>query len=200
LQLERKMLMSRPAKHPLRALTPQEHTDLEMLARSRSAPADRIARAQEILAVAEGTRLGEAARRAGHRSYACVTELVVRFNNEGIAAVWGHHGGAPPIQYGPKEQERILKEFARTPDREKDQTATWSLTTLQPALRKAPDGLPHVSTYVILQVLHQAGYTWQKDRSWCDTGTVERKRKDGVVKVTNPQTAEKRGRLSRRTL
>jgi transposase len=192
--------MSRPAKHPLRPLTPQERTELEMLVRSRSAPADRIARAQEILAVAQGAPFVEAARRAGHRSYTCVAELVVRFNAEGMAAVWGHHGGAPPIQYGPQEQERILKEFARTPDREKDGTATWSLTTLQRALRNAPDGLPHVSTYVILQVLHQAGYTWQKDRTWCDTGTVLRKRKEGLVKVTDPKALEKRGRLSRRTL
>ena len=31
----------------------------------------------------------------------------------------------------------------------------------------------------IFQVLHQAGYTWQQNRTWCDTGTVERKRKEG---------------------
>lgn len=192
--------MSRPTKHPLRELTPQEQTDLERLAHSRSAPADRIARAQEILAVAQGASFVEAAQRAGHRPNACVSELVARFNAAGMAAVWGHHGGGPAIQYGQEEQERILKEFARTPDREKDGTATWSLTTLQRALRNAPDGLPHVSTYVIFQALHQAGYSWQQDRTWCDTGTVARKRKEGVVKVTDPKALEKRGPSSRRTL
>jgi transposase len=191
--------MARPAQHPLRALTEAERAELEALARSRSAPADRIARAQEILAVANGAYFNQAAEAAGRRCGEAVAELVVRFNQEGIQAIRGHHGGSAPLQYGPKEQERILKEFARTPDREKDQTATWSLTTLQRALRRAEDGLPHISTYVILQVLHQAGYTWQKDRTWCDTGTVERKRKDGVVQVTDPHTTEKRGRLSRRT-
>ena len=84
-------------------------------------------------------------------------------------------------------------EFARMPDREKDQTATWSLTTLQRALRGAADGLPTVSTYVIFQVLHQAGYTWQENRTWCDTGTVERKRKEGVVTVSDPLATEKGG-------
>lgn len=116
-----------------------------------------------------------------------------------MSAIQGHHGGGPTVKYGPEEQARILKEFARTPDREKDQTATWSLTTLQRALRRAEDGLPHISTYVILQVLHQAGYTWQKDRTWCDTGVVERKRKEGIVTVTDPEATEKRGQLSRRT-
>src|ERR687896_72163 len=76
-----------------------------------------------------------------------------RFNREGLAAVAGRHGGGPPIEYGPEAQERILREFRRPPDRERDGTATWSLTTLQRALRSAPDGLPRVSTRTILQTL-----------------------------------------------
>lgn len=192
--------MARPPKHPLRALAQDERSQLEVLAHSRSAPADRIARAKEILAIADGSDFTQAARSVQRSDGQCVAALVVRFNQEGMAAIQGHHGGGPAIHYGPKEQARVLQEFARTPDREKDQTAIWSLTTLQRALRHAPDGLPHVSTYVILQVLHQAGYSWQDNRTWCDTGTVERKRKDGVVEVTDPLTAEKRGRLSRRTL
>jgi hypothetical protein len=190
--------MGRPAQHPLRALTLPERTELEALARSHSAPADRIVRAREILAVADGATFVEAAQRVGRRSNDCVSALVARFNIEGMPAVWGHHGGGPSKQYGPEEQARILKEFARTPDRQTDGTATWSLTTLQRALRRAPDGLPHVSTYVILQTLHQAGYTWQRDRTWCFTGMVQRQRKDGVVLVTDPHATEKRGRLSRR--
>jgi transposase len=192
--------MCRLAKHPLRLFTPHERQELEALARSRSAPKDRIARAIELVAVAEGTTFVEAARRAGHRSNDCVAALVARFNTEGLPAVWGHPGGKPPIQYGTEAGVRILKEFARLPDRETDGTATWSLSTLQRALRKAEDGLPRVSTYVIFQVLHQAGYTWQKNRTWCDTGIVERKRKEGTVKVTDPNAVAKRGLSSKRTL
>jgi transposase len=191
--------MARPSKHPLRSLTEAESNQIEALAHSRGAPGDRITRAKQILAVAGGATFGEAALLSGRRHYQAVAELVVRFNREGIPAIDGHHGGGPAIQYGPKEQARILEEFVRPPDREQDQTATWSLTTLQRALRRAEDGLPHVSTYVILQVLHQAGYTWQKDRTWCDTGTVERKRKEGIVTVTDPQAVPKRGLSSRRT-
>jgi len=93
---------------------------------------------------------------------------------------------------GPPECERILREFHRTPDREQDGTATWSLTTLQRVLRAAPDGLPAVSTATILQVLWEAGYTWQRDRTWCSTGTVRRKRKAGVVTVVDPDAAPKK--------
>jgi hypothetical protein len=52
--------------------------------------------------------------------------------------------------YGPAERDRILAEFRRPPDRQRDGTATRSLNTLQRALRRAPDGLPKVSTYTHL--------------------------------------------------
>ena len=191
--------MARPQKEPLRALSEGEHAELDALARSRSAPADRIARAKQILAVANGAYLKHAIQCANRRSRQALALLIQRFNREGMTAIYGHHGGGPSVRYGPTQQERILKEFARAPDREKDQTASWSLTTLQRALRGAPDGLPTISTYVIFQVLHQAGYTWQKDRTWCDTGIVERKRKEGAVKVTDPDADKKRGSSSRRT-
>jgi transposase len=82
-----------------------------------------------------------------------------------------------------------VAEDSRTPDREADGTATWSLGTLKRALRKA--GLPKVSTYTIHSALHEAGYTWQKDRSWCRTGRVLRRRKTGTVEVTDPDTEGK---------
>lgn len=126
-----------------------------------------------------------------------------RFNQDGLLAVAGRHGGGSAIQYGPAKQERILQEFRRPPDREQDGTAVWSLSTLQQALREAPDGLPTVSTFTILQTLHQAGYSWQGNRTWRHTGRAlrKRKRKDGsteVVEVTDPQAVEKRELSSKR--
>jgi hypothetical protein len=118
--------------------------------------------------------------------------LVGRFNRVGLAALDREHRAGSTIQYGAAEQERILQEFRRAPDRERDGTATWSLTTLQRALREAPDGLPHVSTWTILWVLWVAGYTWQENRTWCHTGTVVRKRKAGPVEVTDPDATPKK--------
>jgi transposase len=118
---------------------------------------------------------------------------VSRFNREGLAAVEPRHGGGPPPAYGPEERERILAEFRRAPDRERDGTATWSLATLQRALRRAPDGLPGVSTYTIWCVLHDEGLSWQRDRSWCHTGLARRRRKRGEVAVHDPDATAKKG-------
>src|SRR5207244_11929173 len=77
------------------------------------------------------------------------------------------------------------------PDRRTDGTATWSLTMLQRSLRRA--GLPQVGTSTIRRVLQDAGSSYQRTRSWCPTGTAQRKRKSGVVTVVDPKTEEKRG-------
>lgn len=114
------------------------------------------------------------------------------FNQVGLEALIPGHGGGFAVQYGETEKERVLREFQRTPQRDTDGTATWSLQTLQRALRQASDGLPNVSTWTILAVLHDAGYEWQKSRTWCQTGQVIRKRKRGQVRVTDPDTAAKK--------
>ncbi len=196
--------MARPQTEPLRPLTGEERALLEDIARSRSERAERVARARVLLALADGATFRAAAAQGGFRSAKGVALLVRRFHREGLLAVAGRHGGGPTVQYGPAEQERILQAFRRPPDREAAGTATWSLTTLQRALRQAPDGLPTVSTFTIWQTLHRAGYSCQENRTWCHTGTAlrKRKRKDGsteVVEVTDPQADEKRGGSSKVT-
>jgi transposase len=191
--------MAQPQKEPLRPLTPEERRLLEQTVRARAERADRVARARILLAIAEGATFAAAGRQGGFRSGYGVTQLVRRFNRHGLAAVAGRHGGGAKEQYGPAKAERILAEFRRPPDREADGTATWSLTTLQRALRRAPDGLPRVSTWTIFRVLHEAGYSCQHSRTWCQTGVVKRKRKAGVVEVTDPQATEKRAGSSKPT-
>ena len=184
--------MSRPKKDPLRPLTASERRSLEHLARSQSAPALSVARARALLAVSEGSSYTEAAQLVGRALGDSVAGWVARFNQIGLAAMERQAGGRPAVQYGPEERDRILQEFRRRPDRERDGTATWSLTTLQRALRRAPDGLPKVSTYTIWAVLHDAGITWQRDRTWCETGVAIRKRKQGEVKVQDPDASAKK--------
>jgi transposase len=184
--------MTRRQKDPLRPLTDEERHDLECLSRAQAEPAAIVARAKALLAVADGQSFTDAARSAGRRSGDAVGHLVARFNRQGLAALESGHGGGQPKRYTQTEQERILREVRRVPDRDKDKTATWSLSTLQGALRRAPDGLPGVSTYTIWCVLHDAGFTWDRDRSWCETGTAIRKRKSGTVTVTDPDATAKK--------
>lgn len=184
--------MAAPQKNPLRPLTPLERTALAKISRALTLGADQVTRAKELLAVADDKSFSAAARGAGRKSGPAVAQLVARFNQSGLQALLTRHGGGPAALYTEIERERILQEFRRTPDRVQDGTATWSLTTLQRALRNAPDGLPKICTQTIGKVLHQAGYSWQKDRSWCDTGKVLRVRKSGPVQISDPDTVPKK--------
>ena len=159
---------------------------------ARSEPASHVERAKLLLTVATGQSYTTAAQAVGRRSNDAVAHLVARFNREGLAALAPRHGGGTARQYGAAERDRILLEFRRTPDRAGDGTARWSLTTLQAALRRAPDGLPQVSTYTIWCVLREAGYTWQRNRTWCPTGQAVRVRKSGPVTVTDPDAQAKK--------
>ena len=121
------------------------------------------------------------------------TKVTRRFNRLGMGALDDLPRSGPHRTYGPAAQARMLQEVRRAPDRKEDATGTWSLALLQRALRAAPDGLPKVSTFTILHTLHEAGYTWQKSRTWCHTGRTLKKAKDGTVSQSeDPYTLEKK--------
>jgi transposase len=184
--------MSRRKKDPLRTLSEEERDWLERISRSQAEPASHVARAKQILAVADGSNYSEAAQKSGRKSGDAVSHLVKRFNQEGLNAIMPRHGGGPVIKYGVEERERILQEARRKPTPEADGTATWSLNLLCQALRNAPDGLPEISEDTIRTVLLEAGFSWQNTRSWCETGQAVRKRKRGKVIVTDPDATAKK--------
>jgi transposase len=184
--------MSRRKKEALRSLTAAEKSQLEQLSRAQNEPASHVIRAKQLLAVAQGHDYTEAARLSGRKSGDAVAKLVKRFNEEGLRALQARHGGGPPVKYGVAQWERILQEVRRKPEPEQDGTATWSLKTLQQALQQASDGLPEVSEDTIRTVLLEAGFSWQQNRSWCQTGQVVRIRKSGRVVVVDPDTTAKR--------
>ena len=184
--------MSRRKKDPLRPLTDAEQQALTQLSRSQAAPAAQVARAAMLLAVARGDDYQEAARAAGRRSGDAVSHLVTRFNVEGTAALTPRHGGGRSPTYDRAARERILREVKRPPTPDADGTASWSLSTLRKAVRAAPDGLPRVSTFTLWRVLHEAGFSHQNTRTWCPTGTAQRRRKAGAVVVTDPDALSKK--------
>ncbi len=183
--------VSRRQKDPLRAITAEERRCLERLSRSSNQPAAHVARAKALLMVADGHNYTAAARAAGYRVGDTVAHLVSRFNVDGLNALEPRHGGGTPTSYGVAERERILAEVRRLSEHQGDGTAPWSLSLLKQALRQAPDDLPHVSTYTIQRVLHEAGYRWQKNRGWCNSTQAKRKRKVRTLAVTNPDTVAK---------
>src|SRR4051812_35767822 len=174
--------MSRRQNDPLRPLTPNERNTLTRLSRSLSAPAAQVERARALLAIADGATYTAAAHQVGRRHTETISAWVSRFNRDGLAAVRPGHGGGARIHYGAEAQQRILAEWVRTPQRDQDGTATWSVSLLQRTLRQADDGLPRVSTYTIWRTLHEAGLSWQKSRTWCETGVAMRQRKHGLIR------------------
>ena len=183
--------MAAPQQEPLRALTGEEEAALERIGAASSERVDRARRATALLAVARGLSFAAAARRAGFRSPSAVAGLVRRFNRGGMAALTIAAGRGRNPTYDRAARAQIVATAQRAPDRTADGTATWSLSTLQRALRRA--GLPGVGATTIRRVLRDAGSSYQKTRTWCPTGTAERKHKTGIVTVVDPRTEEKRG-------
>lgn len=179
-------------KQELRPLTKGEREELERISVSRTEASLKVAHARELMMVADGYSYQIAALAAGMHSRHPISGVVRRFNQKGMASLAPAHAGGPKKVYGVKQQERILAEFRRPPDREKDGTVSWSLPTLQRALRKAPDGFAHISQETIWFTLHEANLSWQKDRSWCPTGKAMRVRKKGPTEVLDPDTIAKK--------
>src|SRR5436305_4410 len=186
----RRMSMAQLQKEPLRALSEQEERELQRLVKATSERLDVVRRAKVLLSVAAGQTFTEAAHQANLKSGDGVGKLVKRFNAHGLAALSIAVGRGRKPTYTSAQQARILAAVQRTPDREQDGTATWSLKTLERALRKSD--LPQVGASTIREVLHEAGYSFQQTRTWCRTGYALRKRKSGTVTTYDPETPEKK--------
>lgn len=183
--------MAHPQKDPLRPLSEQEEQELHRLAKATSERLDVVRRAQALEAVAAGQPFTEAARVAGLKSGDGVSQLVKRFNAHGLSALSIAPGAGRKPTYTSEQQTLIVAEVKRQPDRQEDQTATWSLMTLRTALRKK--GLPKIAAETIREALHEAGYNYQHTRTWVYTGYALRKRKSGTVRTYDPETPEKKG-------
>jgi transposase len=184
--------MAPPPKERLRLLTTEERAALKRLSQATSARVDRVRRATALLVVADGASFAQAARQAGLGSGSTVAGVVQRFNQHGLAALMIAAGRGRKPTYGTAARARIVAVAQRQPDRTEDGTATWSLSTLQRALRREDD-FTRLGATTIRRVLQDAGSSYQTTRTWCPTGTAQRQRKAGVVTVVDPQTEVTRG-------
>jgi phosphotransferase system HPr-like phosphotransfer protein len=134
--------MPQRQKYPLRALSQQEERELRRIEKASSERVDVVRRAKALLAVAASQTFSQAAEA---RSVSHLVELLVA------------PGRGCKLTYTSEQQARILQEVQRVPDRQEDQTAIWSLSTLRRALRKT--ALPHIANETVRQVLHASGYS-----------------------------------------
>ena len=181
--------MSLPQKETLRPLTVQETHALQRVVKASSERVDTVRRARALLALTDGQSFTQAAAQAGFKEADSVSKLVRRFHRTGLAALCIAAGRGRKATYTSPQRQCILEELRCEPDRERDQSATWSLSLLQRALRRG--GLPAIGASTIRRVLHEAGYVFGRSRTWCKTGTAVRVRTAGVVTVHDPQAQEK---------
>lgn len=179
-------------KVPLRPLFAREEQELARIVKATSERQDRARRAQAILAVAAGQPFTQAAATAGFHSGDSVAQLVARFNQHGLAALDIAPGRGRRMQYDSAARARIVQKVQAPPDRTQDGTATWSLVLLERALRTEHPQFAHLGATTIRRILYEADYTYQRTRTWCPTGTAQRKRKAGVVTVVDPEAALKK--------
>lgn len=183
--------MTRRQKDPLRPLSVEEHQMLEKLSRAKREPSVHVVRAQLLLAVAKSKSYSEAAQSVGRRSGDAVSHLVSRFNQVGLAALEPIHEGGAKIVYSSQNRQFILQTISNPPDPGREGTGSWSLSTLQRHLRQQAE-FSKISTYTLWRILHEADWSWQSSRSWCQTGQVKRRRKSGIVNVTDPDSEAKK--------
>ena len=181
--------MGRPRKEELRELKEEERKELKRVVKATSERVDAVRRAKALLAVAAGATLTSAGQEAS-LSREAVAQIVERFNQRGLAVLETAAGRGRQPTYTSEQRARILAEVQREPDRQEDQTATWSLMLLRDTLRKT--GLPQIAAETIREVLYEAGYSFQQTRTWCRTGYALRKRKSGTVLVYDLETLEKK--------
>jgi transposase len=181
--------MGRPRKEALRELKKEERKELERVVKATSERSDTVKRAKALLAVTEGATLTAAGLKAD-LSREAVAQMVLRFNQRGLAVLEIAAGRGRKPTYTSEQRGRVLAELQREPDRTEDQTATWSLSLLQKVLRQG--ALPLISRETIREVLHEAGYSYQRTRTWCRTGYALRKRKSGTDTVFDRDTPEKK--------
>lgn len=182
--------MSAHQKAPLRPLTESEATFLRRVVRASSERRDRVQRAQALLAVAAGASFSTAAQQAQYRTGDTISQLVARFNQGGLAALDIADGRGRQPTYGPTKRTQIVERLRQPPDRQRDGTASWSLKLLERTLRAT--ALPQVCANTIRTVLLEAGYSYQRTRTWCRTGTALRKRKSGTVVVEDSEREQKK--------
>jgi transposase len=181
--------MGRPRKEELRDLKEEERGELQRVEKATSERVDAVKRAKALLLVAEGTTFSAAGQEVGQSGEA-VAQLVRRFNQRGLAVLEIGAGRGRKPTYTSEQRAQVIAEVQREPDRAKDQTATWSLLLLRKALRQG--SLPHIGAETVRHILHEAGYTYQRTRTWVHTGYALRKRKSGTVTTYDPETPEKK--------
>jgi transposase len=147
----------------LRALTAEERSAVETLARSRTAPARQVERARVVPRASRGetppgiaAALGLSAETARRR--------IRRFNAEGLAAFDDHRRSGRPSTYSADEVAAVIAAALTSPGRLGLPFASWTLDRLATYLREHKGIAMRRSR--IDEILLKEGLRWRRQETW----------------------------------
>jgi transposase len=167
----------------LRAVSEDERTAVKRLARSRTAPARSVERAQVVEAALEGRPVEDIAAQV-HLARGSVYLWLHRFEERGIAGLQDHPRGGRPPTYSREQVSQIIATALERPEKLGLPYASWTLDRLAAYLAEHK-GIS-MKRSRLDEVLLSEGLRWRKEENW-------------FGERVDPDFAEKRGRLSSST-
>ncbi len=182
----------------LREVTPDEKEQIGRLARSRTAPARLVERAQIVWHACQGERVPQIAQEL-RLSEKTVRAWLKRFNREGLPGLDDRpHPGRQPT-YSPEEVAHVIATALTDPKALGQPFGCWSVRRLETYLNEER-GLP-IKHSRIDEILLSEGLRWRTQEGWfgeraqpateASPATAE-----VVTRRLDPDFAEKRGRSS----
>jgi transposase len=164
-------------KRQLRALTPEERTALEKLARSRTEETRLVERATLILALADGERPSHIASRRGCTRGMVYTWLT-RFNADGLDGLADRPRPGRPATYTPDVVAEVIATALTKPEALDLPFGSWTLDRLKTYLHEHKGiGMKRSR---IDEILVTEGLRWRQQETW-------------FGERVDPDFAEKRG-------
>jgi transposase len=173
-----------PTNVRLRALTAEERSAIEKLARSRTEEARLVERAQIVLALADGERPSHVAARL-RISRPKVYLWLKRFNDLGLPGLRDDARSGRPATYTPDEVSEVIAAALTKPQELELPFASWTLDRLHAYLNEQKD-IP-IKRSRIDEILVAAGVRWRQQESW-------------FGERVDPECAEQRGASKRAIL
>jgi transposase len=167
----------------LRALTAEERSAVEALARSRTAPARQVERARVVRRASRGETPPAIAAALGLDAET-VRRRIRRFNAEGLAALGDRHRSGRPATYSADEVAAVIAAALTSPGRLGLPFASWTLDRLATYLREHKGIAMRRSR--IDEILLEEGLRWRRQETW-------------FGERVDPEFAEKRGASGRST-
>src|SRR3712207_3038038 len=147
----------------LRALTAEERSAVETLARSRTAPARRVERARIVLRASRGETPPAIAAALGPDAET-VRRRIRRLNAEGLAALDDHHRPGRPATYSADEVATVIAAALTAPRRLGVPFASWTLDRLAAYLLEHKGIAMRRSR--IDEILLAEGLRWRRHETW----------------------------------